>query len=268
MGAIGFPSPLIKYGYLGGNPRVKFWGRSIDTFEAAMTMLFNGDRVINHIDCISGRSFSLCREIGNMLYSCTLSDKDAVNNLNKYLGNVLQVVSPAGLSKPFVLRVRNDLGVPTIFRKYYPEGHYVYCTRKESKLIVHDPDGFPRIAFDAERFDWDGQSAIVTTGDMLVTDINFIPLIDEMLAVNRDAKINNSAVNRIFLQYATRNYIRQTGKVIVLIKEIKEFSKTNEVAFMDMFSDMIAAETKTVRSLLFIDEKIWTLIEEIWYSKV
>jgi hypothetical protein len=247
---------------------MRFRGRSIDTFESAMAMLIDDKGEVNHIDCISGRSFSLCRSVRTKLYSCTLSDIDAVNNLNKYVGCVFQVVSPEGLNEPFVLRVQNDFEMPTIFRKYYPEGHYIFCHRKGSKLIVHDPDGFPQLIFDAKKFDWDSQLAIIITGSIPAADITYTPLIKEGFAINREAQLDGYDLNRIFLQYATRNFVCQTAKIINLLKEVTRISQNEEIAFEDMFSDMIASETKDVRTILSIDEKLWSLMEEIWYSKI
>jgi hypothetical protein len=196
-----------------------------------------------------------------------LSDEEAVKNINKSLGEILHIVSPYDLFEPFVIQIRQDIGIPEIFRKYYPEGHYVLCQREGGMLNIHDPDGFPDLFFDAEFFNWDGQSAIIKTGASPKTEVHFATVIEYGFRLNKNAQYINDTYKRIFLQYATRNFICQTNKVASFLQECIPIPIDVEVKLESMFSDMVSGNFGNTEQMFVLDSKIWALLEDTWKSR-
>jgi hypothetical protein len=245
-----------------------FWGRSIDTFEAAIKMLSSNQSTNDHIDCVSGRAFALCKNDIQLLFSCILSDEDAVANLNRYYGKVFEVVSPVGLNSPFVMQVNHFTNMPTIFRKYFPFGHYIQCTIEGDNLIVNDPDGFPRLYIELDICRIERQKAIIWHDNNDVISIDYHQVLGDMFNLyHKEDSCYSIEGNRIFLQYAVRNNLIQTSKIIRLLQKTVGISKSNQSVFTSLFSNMISQNNNSVEALLRVDSQIWSLMEEIWYSK-
>jgi hypothetical protein len=244
-----------------------FYGRSLDTFESAIAMLMNEEPPLQYVDCVAGRSFTFCRESGAELYSCALTDAEAVENLNRNIGNVLAIVSPFNLFEPFVIQIQTDIGIPTIVRKYYPKGHYVLCHRKGGTLNIHDPDGFPQLSFSVEAFDWGGQPAVIRTGLKPTAEINLAIVLQDGFELKKHTQPVHHNLSRIFLQYAIRNYICQTNKVVSLLSEYTTIplDAQNELEFL--FSNMLTGSTDKLEYVFVQDANIWMVLEDLWRSK-
>jgi hypothetical protein len=246
---------------------MRFWGRSIDTFEAAMKMLCSNKSMMDNIDCVSGRAFALCRDDINRLFSCTISDTIAVKNINKYCGDIFEIVSPVGWNSPFVMCVNNFIGMPTIIRNYFPYGHYIQCTIKENLVIANDPDGFPCLSFCVDDCALEKQQVIVTRDSTKISNIDYYQVLSDMFNLTQEVIVSCEEPNRIFLQYAIRNYLCQTAKAVRLLQETVGFTEANRMKFINLFSGMLSQTSKSVEMISKIDKQIWLLMEDIWNSK-
>lgn len=242
-----------------------FHGRSFDTFESALAMLNDGEPLCDYIDCLSGRAFSLNRESDHALFSCTLLIEDAVNNINSILGDVFSIVSPVDVHEPFVVESLVDIGIPTIFRKYYRFGHYVFCLRKGNKIFVHDPDGFPCLSYPVEHFNFGKQQVIIRTSVNPSFEINVDIVREkarELINISRSSAIATNC-NRIFLQYAIRNYICQTNKVLAFFQTRTSAPNTIQNRIESLFADMLSITKYSFKEINKIDDQICYLLKEI-----
>jgi len=243
-----------------------FSGRSFDTFESAVAMLIGDASVCSHIDCLAGRAFSLSRKINSELYSCNLSVEDAVENLNGSYGDVFSVVSPFELQEPFIMELHQDIGIPTIFRKYYPHGHFIFCYRKGNEIQINDPDGFPCLLYPIEDLLLKNQTAIIRTSTKPLLQINIDTILQRgarafHASINTDGTIENC--NRLFVQYAIRNYVCQTNKVLSFLCEYTTVPKITQTKIETLFSQMLSLSRCSYDEIAQIDGLISLLLEEL-----
>jgi len=243
-----------------------FSGRSFDTFESAIAMLFGDDSACSHIDCLSGRAFSLSRKNNSELYSCNLSVEDAIENLNGSYSDAFSVVSPCELHEPFIMELHQDIGIPAIFRKYYPHGHFIFCYRKDNEIHINDPDGFPCLIYPTEELLLENQTAIIRTTSKPLLQLN-VETIRQRGASHFCASIKTDRTmetcSRLFMQYAIRNYVCQTNKALSFLCEYAVVSKNAQNKFEALFSQMLSLTKCSYDEIAHIDELISLLLEEL-----
>ena len=241
-----------------------FSGRSFDTFESAIAMLIGEDFSCNYMDCLSGRAFTLSRKNDDALFSCESSVEEAVENLNVSMGDVLSTVSPYDLHEPFVIELRQDIGIPTIFRKYYPHGHFIFCLRKGDEVHINDPDGFPCLSYSIEELQFGDQKAIVSTGikPLIQFDMDYIRQSGvKRLRSARVYDIITANYSRMFMQYAIRNYVCQTNKVLVFLCEYTSVAQKSQDKIESLFSQMLLQTKYPYDEIARLDEQIFLLLE-------
>lgn len=235
-----------------------FNGRSVDTFEFALSMLNGGIPLHRHLDCISGRSFFLDGENRNTLFSCNLTLGEIVGNLNESLGNVFAIADPGSTDNPFVAEAGSDMGVEAIFRRSYPFGHYVFCYHRENMIYVNDPDGFPMLSCPAADFPWK-QQAIVRTGEKAVAEREAVLRKLKMFVSLHKSVAITELPKRIFLQYAVRNYVCQTNKIVECLREYMDMPERIHKEIIRLFGEMLAQDS--VGRLNCIDRDIYCFLE-------
>lgn len=144
---------------------MRYHGKSIDTFEDALSMLYrnNGYSPEKYSDCISGRSFifRLNQEDKRNWISTGISAEEAVhsvalyNNLSEETSIIYDykdfwpVMESGCLIGPVDILERNE--VQTFY--YNGNRRYLYvCGKKDGMYIVHDPEGFPVQLFERDEF--------------------------------------------------------------------------------------------------------------------
>jgi len=239
-----------------------YHGRSFDTFEAAIAMLNNGVPVCNYIDSLSGRAFALRRERSDAMYSCALTTEEAVDNLNKIIGNVFLTAYPCDLQEPFVMELQKDIGIPTIFRKYYSHGHYIFCYQKDNMVYIHDPDGFPYLSYPLESFDFGKRKVVVLSGIKPSTNIDADNVRERGKSLLRSAVSsgNSFIYNRIFLQYAIRNYVCQTNKILTFLCSYISVPKAVQDEIEILFSRLLSASKLSYDETDAIDKQVCDLL--------
>jgi hypothetical protein len=239
-----------------------FSGRSFDTFEYALAMLNHGIRINEYMDVLSGRAFALDRNPGSSLFSCTLSAAGVAKNLNSFFNGAFYTVNPYTADKPFVIELKADIGVPTIFRKYYPFGHFVLCCRMGEFIIVNDPDGFPHLAFHLEELEFGECMGIA------ISDINMPRQLNIKEVIRRGKSLicgklseKQASDSRIFLQYAKRNYVLQTNKILSFL--CLHLPETAGVIsdFTELYSHLLTEGARTHEITNIIDKRICDLME-------
>lgn len=239
-----------------------FNGRNLDTFESALLMLNDGIPLHRHLDCISGRSFFLDGENRDSLYSCTLTLEDVVRNLNESLGKVFAITNSEGTDDRFVMEFNDDIGMPAIFRKTYPFGHFVFCCRRESMIYVNDPDGFPMLSYPTLDFPLKPQ-VIVKTGVKITADRNAIlKKLKKFISLHKSVTITDLP-NRIFMQYAVRNYVCQTNKIMECLCEYIDMPEMTHRKIIQLFGEMLSASPYSADKMNCIDRNIYCLLEEL-----
>jgi|GEM_PF-3946652 len=242
-----------------------FSGRSFDTFEAAIAMLIGDDSAYNHIDCLSGRAFSLNRKNNSDLYSCNISVEDAVENLNESYGDAFSVVFPCELHEPFIMELHQDIGIPTIFRKYYPHGHFIFCHRKGNKIHINDPDGFPCLFYPIEDLLLENPAIVRTTAKPLLRlNLDAIRQRGAKLfraAITSDETMENCS--QLFMQYAIRNYVCQSNKALSFLCEYATVSENTQTKIETLFSQMLSLTKCSYDESAYIDGLISLLLEEL-----
>jgi len=240
-----------------------YYGRSFDTFESAVAMLNNSVPVCNHIDSLSGRAFALKRECGNAMYSCALTIEEAVDNLNSVIGDVFLTVNPCDLQEPFVMELKKDIGIPTVFRKNYPHGHYIFCCQKDNMIHIHDPDGFPYLSYPLEDFDFGKQMVIVLSGvkPSAEIDTDYVLKKGKILLRSADNSRNSFAYKRVFLQYAIRNYVCQTNKILVFLCSYTSVPGNVQKEIENLFSQLLSVTKLSYDEINFIDKQVCDLLD-------
>lgn len=241
-----------------------YWGRKIDTFQSALVMLDANIPFYRHIDCISGRSFCLNPDSISKLYSCTLRTEDALKNLADVVDHPFFVADMWNSEEEFVVELPRDIGAPSIIRKIYPFGHYVSCRRSGDKIIVNDPDGFPLLSFHIDEFP-EGLQVIVTTRRSSLISPDREAVINKMrLFVKLHTPTSlNECPSRIFLQYAVRNYVCQTNRILEYLFECKTVRKAAVHEMSGLFAKMLAVRNTEYHELTCIDQQIYCLLEEM-----
>lgn len=241
-----------------------YWGREIDTFQSALAMLGGSVPFYRHIDCISGRSFCLKSDNAAGLYSCTLGSEDALRNLAEVVDHPFFATDMRDMEEKFVIELPRDIGVPSIIRKTYPFGHYVLCKRDGDKIIVNDPDGFPLLTYRRDEFPA-GLPIIAAARRSSLTSPDKEAVIQKMRSF---VKLHSSTSlsecpSRIFLQYAVRNYVCQTNRILEYILECRVVRKTAVHEMRGLFAKMLAVQNTEYHELTRIDRQIYCLLEEI-----
>lgn len=239
-----------------------FNGRSLDTFESSVTMLSGGIPVHRHLDCISGRCFFLDGENRETLYSCTLALDEAVENINTCLGNILAVADLENTQEKFVMELNSDIGIPTIFRKTYPFGHYVFCWRRENMIYVNDPDGFPMLSYPIEDFPMMPQVIIKIRQEVMVNKEMILRALKKFISMHKGVALTEPP-SRLFMQYAVRNYVCQTNKIVECLREYMEVPETTDKEFTRLFGEMLAVSPCFVDQMNRIDRDIYCLLGEL-----
>jgi hypothetical protein len=241
-----------------------YYGRSFDTFESAIAMLNNGVPICNHIDSLSGRAFALKREPSNAMYSCVLTIEEAVDNLNKIIGNVFLTADPSDLHEPFVMELQNDIGIPTVFRKYYSHGHYIFCFRKDNTICIHDPDGFHYLSYPSETFYFGKQKVIVQSGVKPSADIDADNVLKKGKTLLRSAIHSGDSfthINRVFLQYAIRNYVCQTNKILAFLCSYTSVPEIIQSKIENLFSQLLSTVKLSYDEISAVDEQVCDLLD-------
>jgi len=240
-----------------------YYGRSFDTFESAVAMLNNSVPVCNHIDFLSGRAFALKRECGNAMYSCALTIEEAVDNLNNVIGDVFLTVNPRGLQEPFVMELINDIGIPTIFRKHYPHGHYIFCRQKDNMIYIHDPDGFPYLSYPLENFDFGKQKVVVLSGVKPLAEIDTENALKKgkILLGSANHSGNSFAYKRVFMQYAIRNYVCQTNKILIFLCSYISVPKIVQNEIENLFCQLLSITKLSYDEVNVIDKQVCNLLD-------
>lgn len=241
-----------------------YWGREIDTFQSALVMLGGNVPFYKHIDCISGRSFCLDPDDAMGLYSCTLDTGRALKNLAEVMDHPFFVADMWDMEEEFVIELPQDIGTPNIIRKTYPFGHYVLCRRSGDKIIVNDPDGFPLLLYRGDEFPA-GLPAVAAARRSSMTSPDKEAVIRKMgsfIKLHRPTSLSERP-SRIFLQYAVRNYVCQTNRMVEYIFECKAIRKTALHEMNRLFSEMLAVRNTEYHELTHIDRQIYDLLEEM-----
>lgn len=237
-----------------------FNGRSLDTFELALSMLNDGIPLHRHLDCISGRSFFLNGENRDTLFSCSLTFEEIVGNLNECLGNVFAIADLGSTDDPFVAEVGSDIGIEAIFRRSYPFGHYVFCHHRENMVYINDPDGFPMLSCPATDFPWK-QRVIVRTGEKAVAEREALLRKLKMFVSLHKCVAVTEPPKRIFMQYAVRNYVCQTNKIVECLREYMDVPESAHKEIVGLFEEMLVQDS--AHRMNCIDRDIYCLLEEL-----
>lgn len=238
-----------------------FYGRNYDTFEYAVTMLADSDKGIKHLDCLTGRAFLLERKDSKALFSCAISDMEAIDHLNHIQESGLMITEYRLAEGKFVTELREDLGVPSVFRKYYPYGHYICGEKKKGKIFIQDPDGYPVMDCPENVFKPD-KKVIIQTGKSK-KEFNMELLKNKCLEwIGSKERIDiRETVNRIFLSYAVMNYTCQMNKVIVFFNEYFP-QKDYQYVIEERLRHMISIQNPTLNHIAEIDKNIRNGLEE------
>jgi len=262
---IGRLSLRIRFGCLAeGAAEMLYHGRFLDTFEYAISMLMEEDAVLQHIDCISGRAFALNRNFGSSIFSCLLTDNEAVKSINNFYGEVLSMCSPLNCDEPFVMQVFWNSN--SIARKYYPHGHYVLCFRKDDSIFIHDPDGYPTLRLPIETANLASSAGIVKLKTPQSKTIDYKAILNKGLSQNRIAVPSEVSLTRTFLMYAIRNYLCQTNKVLTMLLEHAKASTDTCERIESLFANMLEIDANDHDALFRIDAEIWDAMEELCNS--
>lgn len=237
-----------------------FNGRSLDTFESALSMLNGGVPLHRHLDCISGRPFFLDGKKKDRLYSCVLTLEEAVNNLNGCLGEIFSVVSLEHTVDSFVMELNNGIGIPAIFRKPYPFGHYVFCYHREGMIYVNDPDGFPMLSYPAADFPLELQVIVKTGGKVTADTSEILKKISRFISLHKSVAITDLP-NRIFMQYAVRNYVCQTNKIVECLCEYIDVPEMIHKIIIQLFGEMLSDLHNSADKMNCVDRDIYCLLE-------
>jgi len=229
-------------------------------------MLIGDDSACRHIDCLSGRAFSLSRKKNSEMYSCNLSVEDVVENLNGCFGDAFSIVSPCELYEPFIMELQQDIGIPTIFRKYYLHGHFIFCYRKGNEIHINDPDGFPRLVYPIEDMLLENQRAIIRTTTKPLLKFNLSAIRQRGLnifraSINIDETMESSS--RLFMQYAIRNYVCQTNKALSFLCEYTVVPRNTQNKVEALFSQMLSLTKCSYDDIAHIDGLITLFLEEL-----
>ena len=241
-----------------------YWGREIDTFQSAVMMLGGNVPFYGHIDCISGRSFCLEPDRAGGLYSCTLDTGRTLKNLAEVMDHPFFVADMRDMEEEFVIELPQNIGTPNIIRKTYPFGHYVLCRRSGDNIIVNDPDGFPLLLYRGDEFPAD-LPAVAAARRSSMTSPDKEAVIRKMgafIKLHRPASLSERP-SRIFLQYAVRNYVCQTNRIVEYILECKAVRKTALHEMNRLFSEMLAVRNTEYHELTHIDQQIYGLLEDM-----
>lgn len=241
-----------------------YWGREIDTFQSALAMLGGNFPFYRHIDCMSGRSFCLNPDSAAKLYSCTLGAENALKNLAEVVDHPFFVADMWDIEKEFIIELPQDIGAPSIIRRTYPFGHYVLCRRSGDKIIVNDPDGFPLLSCRRDEFPT-GLPAVAAELRSSLPSPDKEAVIHKMrsfVKLHRPTSLSECP-SRIFLQYAVRNYVCQTNRILEYVLENKAVRKTAVHEMSVLFAKMLAVRNKEYHELTRIDQQIYCLLEEM-----
>lgn len=241
-----------------------YWGREIDTFQSALVMLSGSVPVYRHIDCISGRPFCLNSDSAGGLYSCTLDIERALKNLSEVMDHPFVAADMRDMEEEFVIELPQSIGAPNVIRKTYPFGHYVLCRRSGDKIIVNDPDGYPLLLCRGDEFPA-GLPAVAAARCSSMTSPDKEAAIRKMrsyVKLHRPTALSERP-SRVFLQYAVRNYICQTNRILEYILEYKAVRKTAAREMNRLFAGMLAVRHTEYHELTRIDQQIYCLLEEM-----
>lgn len=237
-----------------------FNGRSLDTFEFALSMLNGGIPLHRHLDCISGRSFFLDGEKEDILFSCSLTLEEIVGNLNECLGNVLAIADLGRTDDPFVAEAGSNMGIEAIFRRSYPFGHYIFCYHRENMIYVNDPDGFPMLPYPAADLSWKQQIIVRTGEEAVVERETILKKLKKFVSLHKGVVITERP-KRIFMQYAVRNYVCQTNKIVECLREYMDMPERIHEEIIRLFEEMLAQDSTDRMNC--IDRDIYCLLEEL-----
>ena len=274
---------------------MQYHGKSIDTFEDAVTMLFlnRGYDIFPHIDCISLRCFVFQvnkQDWKNWLVP-VMDHKSAVNRLFSFCGLMEYMklecekdalwkmmeygclVGPVSERKPY--------GIYSLYYDGYKKYLYV-CGKKNGLFVVHDPDGFPMRLLKKEDFEnyYDLSRAIAVTleeGGNLIKEIDYLQVL--RAGLNYRKKIENKEsidawswvicgkVNRfqnISVVNGLYNYLLQICKIICLSENMgsswsSEMDKLNMV-IKELYRCVVLGDIKQFCQL---KEEIFIGLEKI-----
>ena len=241
-----------------------YWGREIDTFQSALVMLGGNVPFYRQIDCISGRSFCLNPDSVEGLYSCVLDAERVLKNLAEVMEHPFFVADMRDMDEEFVIELPQNIGAPSIVRKTYPFGHYVLCRRSGDKIIVNDPDGFPLLLYCGDEFPA-GLPAVAAARCSSAASPDQEAVIHKMksfVKLHRPTSLSECP-SRVFLQYAVRNYVCQTNRIVEYIFECKAIRKTALHEMNRLFAEMLAVQNTEYHELTHIDQQIYDLLEEM-----
>lgn len=241
----------------------KYVGKSLDSFQSAMQMLFlnQGYGLVEHIDCMALRNCSM--ELSDKMsfwFSPLVHTEEALANLSRLLDIenhllVEKIISEDSynnliLSKnSFVLGPINKKNLINKPDAYFYDGkrHYVYCFIEDGNIIIHEPDGAPYLKIgEKELLDFfkdrssiykislDADASIKNPSKVEIltrwlecrSEMEKHPLNALNFNFNKVGKITSS--NKLQRQYALQNYITQSYKIINFLNQNRSGKQAND----------------------------------------
>ena len=125
-------------------------------------------------------------------------------------------------------------------------------------IYVNDPDGFPMLSYPVADFPWKKQ-VIVRTGKKAVAEREAILRKLKMFVSLHKGVAMTERPKRVFLQYAVRNYVCQTNKIVECLREYMDVPKRTQEKIAGLFGEMLAQDS--VYGMNRIDRDIYCLLE-------
>lgn len=275
---------------------MQYHGKSIDSFESAMTMLLinNGYSSIPHIDCISQRCFAfrvINNEMRNWLIPAIEPAKAVekvfelagIQNMAEIIQNdseIYDAMEQGCLLGPIEERIR--YGVSNIY--YEGKKKYIYiCGKNRDYFIIHDPDGFPM------RFMKQGEirnTYLITNGCIAVrllhggnqiVEFDFSKIliegmrcrkklddwndIEKLIAIH---SFNLPRRQELSLHFGLYNYLLQTNKIIELMVDENFMFEREQLEVNLIMTKMYECILRNkVRQFMCLKDKLFDYLEQL-----